>query len=94
MSTETDVPGTRGTNDDGQLKGCDVLSVQASVGAEAAFNKARKTSDAVRKTLRDVNNMLANMSKCLLVLLKCKRFRGRPLTPSVLRLLPLRPVEY
>ncbi|KAM6989831.1 laminin subunit gamma-2 [Tautogolabrus adspersus] len=35
----------------------------AAAGAFAAFNKAKQTKDAVRDTLRDVNNMLANMNQ-------------------------------
>ncbi|KAI3375169.1 hypothetical protein L3Q82_021076, partial [Scortum barcoo] len=36
---------------------------QAAVGAAAAFNNARRTKDAVGKTLQHINNLLANMNK-------------------------------
>ncbi|XP_049930403.1 laminin subunit gamma-2 [Epinephelus moara] len=36
---------------------------EAAAGAAAAFRNARETRDAVGKTLRDINSMLANMNK-------------------------------
>ncbi|XP_053186882.1 laminin subunit gamma-2 [Scomber japonicus] len=36
---------------------------EAAVGASAAFNNAKKTRDAVGKTLRDVSNLLAMMNQ-------------------------------
>ncbi|KAG7222915.1 hypothetical protein INR49_015981 [Caranx melampygus] len=36
---------------------------QVAIGAAAAFNNAKQARDAVGKTLRDINNMLANMNQ-------------------------------
>ncbi|XP_061587531.1 laminin subunit gamma-2 [Cololabis saira] len=36
---------------------------EAADGAQAAFNNARRTKDAVATTLRDVNNLLANINR-------------------------------
>lgn len=36
---------------------------EAAIGAAAALDKAKQTGDAVRKTLRDINNLLANMNQ-------------------------------
>ncbi|GAA6228356.1 laminin subunit gamma-2 [Lates japonicus] len=41
----------------------EVDAEQAAAGAAAAFNNARHTRDAVGKTLRDINSMLANMNQ-------------------------------
>ncbi|KAK2822902.1 hypothetical protein Q5P01_022967 [Channa striata] len=35
----------------------------AAIGAAAAFNNAKQTKDAVGKTLRDINSLLANMNQ-------------------------------
>ncbi|XP_040911632.1 laminin subunit gamma-2 [Toxotes jaculatrix] len=41
----------------------EVDAEQAAVGAAAAFSNAKQTRDAVGKTLRNVNSLLANMNK-------------------------------
>lgn len=41
-----------------------MFPLQAAIGATAAFNNAKQTRDAVGKTLRDINSLLANMSEC------------------------------